>query len=441
MATEPIHRVDEPRRYRVAGILLLTMALAAIISAITHKVPAWLPGILAWSALFLVLPRLVFAQRIQATVLLSAGVASLMLAWSRGTPPDSVSLLNSNNNLLVLLAGVSYLRLVTIPETGNSEPLPHGRLAFIRTLLGTHLFSSVINLSALLIVADRLSDGYRLDRESAVPLARAFSAAAFWSPFFAAMGVALTYAPGASLSRLVLQGLPLACIALVYTYIESLKSDHYRLRNYAGYPVHFSALWIPFVMVLGVLWIHHLRPELSVLLVVAGLSLILTVLTSLLRNPDTAITAFRTHTLESLPTMSGELALFLSAGVLSAGLGSLFHSVENLLPVLTLTFPVAAGALMVMVILSILGIHPVISITILGAWLSPQKPDPDLLGTLFLCSWAIGVVAAPLSGMNLALHGRYGVKGKNMIFWHYRYVLFMLLVAITLIGWYTHVNN
>ena len=366
------------------------------------------------------------------------GVICLVWAWSRGVPPDVLALINSNNSLLALLAGVSFLRLVTLPAAGRDDALPRGRGAFLRTLAGTHLFSSVINLSALLIVADRLARGRRSQRNTVVPLARAFSAAAFWSPFFAAMGVALTYAPGASLPVLVLQGLPLACLALVYTYFECLWTDRDRLQHYAGYPLHFSALWIPGVLVIGVMAIHRLYPEVSVLLVVAGLSLLLTVLVSLLRNSHEAMPSLRLHTLTGLPAMSGELALFLSAGILSAGLSGLFHSFDGLLPITVFSFPVAVGSLLVMVVLSIAGIHPVISIAVLGAWLAPLHPDPNFLGAVFLCSWAIGVIAAPLSGMNLALHGRYGVRGRDVIRWHYRYVLVMLVAAISLLAGYAH---
>jgi hypothetical protein len=413
------------------------MTLSAVAYPFIQASPPWLSGVMAWLALLFLLPCLALVQRIQASILFIVGVISLAWAWSRGVPPDMLTLINSNNSLLTLLAGVSFLRLVTLPAAGQDDALPRGRGAFIRTLAGTHLFSSVINLSALLIVADRLARKHRLQRNTAVPLARAFSAAAFWSPFFAAMGVALTYAPGASLPVLVLQGLPLACIALVYTFFECLWTDRDRLQHYAGYPLHFSALWIPGVLVIGVVAVHRLHPEISVLLIVASLSLLLTVLVSLLRNPREAMPSLRLHTLTGLPAMSGELALFLSAGILSAGLSGLFRSFDGLLPIAVFNFPVAASSLLAMVALSIAGIHPVISIAILGAWLAPLHPDPDLLGTVFLCSWAIGVVAAPLSGMNLALHGRYGVRGKSVIRWHYRYVLVMLLAAILLLGWYT----
>jgi len=417
----------------LAGILLLV----TIVLAISH---VWIPnlslsmaGASAWLAMLLLISRLSKIQFIQSFSLLFVGLCCLLWAFLRGVGFNWGGILSSNVSLIALLAGVSFLRLVTLPKSDEAEkPLPVGSQTFLKTVLGTHLFSAVINLSALLIVFDRLSQKKTLQRESVAPLTRTFSAAAFWSPFFAAMGVALTYAPGASLSTLVLQGLPLALIALVYTYFESGDKSTFR-----GYPLSIHSLWVPAVLSILVLTIHNFKPDYSVILIVAGTALLLTLLVLFFKGlikPDkqpVPLIQLKQHTFKELPKMSGELTLFLTAGVLSVGLKNLLDSFNNTLPVDEFTFPIAVSSLLLMVVLAVIGIHPVISIAVMGTVLSPLLVDPNILGMLFLSVWALGVVASPLSGMNLALIGRYSLQSRQILGWHFRYLLFMLSVCST----------
>ena len=96
----------------------------------------------------------------------------------------------------------------------DDERDPRGPAALWRTLLGVHLFGSVINLSAVMILGDRQSRRQPLAPLQATVLSRGFSLAAHWSPFFAAMGVALSNSPGARLLMLSSVGLPVAALGL-----------------------------------------------------------------------------------------------------------------------------------------------------------------------------------------------------------------------------------
>ena len=402
-------------------------------------IPEWLAGVCAWLAMLILLPKLTNVQRIQSAILISAGLLCLFWGNARGGELHLSETLSKNNTLLVLLAGVSYLKLITQPLSDTKRALPKGGRAFISTLLGTHFFSSVINLSALLIVSDRLAKNHRLNRATAVPLMRAFSSAAFWSPFFAAMGVALIYAPGASLTALMIQGIPLVAFALFYTTVEFYLKNKEEVDNYQGYPIVSSALWLPCLLVAGVIAIHEVMPDISTLLIVASLSLGLTVLVTIIWQKKNSFNLLMQYTLNDLPKMHSELSLFLSAGVLAVGLSVLLNTFSGEMPLLDFTFLLAAGLLLMIVVLAIMGVHPVISIATMGVWLEPMQTNPDILGTVFLSGWAIGVVAAPLSGLNLVLHSRYGVSAKNVFHWHYRYVISMLLVTMTLLWVYMKV--
>lgn len=76
---------------------------------------------------------------------------------------------------------------------------------------------AVINLSVLFIIGDRLERNGTLERRQVLVLSRIFCAAAFWSPFFVAMAVALTYAPGLQLSRILPFGVVATLLAMGLT--------------------------------------------------------------------------------------------------------------------------------------------------------------------------------------------------------------------------------
>ena len=99
-----------------------------------------------------------------------------------------------NLYLLTLLISVGFLKLITAPRK-DKEELPSGKISFIKTYLGVHLFGSIINLSALLLVADKMYKKAKLSPLQIIVLTRSFASDAYWSPFFVAFAEALTYTP------------------------------------------------------------------------------------------------------------------------------------------------------------------------------------------------------------------------------------------------------
>jgi len=117
--------------------------------------------------------------------------------------------------------------------------------------------------------------------------------------------------------------------------------------------------------------------------------------------------AFRTlkkFVLEGLPTMINELQLFLAAGVLAAGLVTITSS--SLLPELSGFTAVSAALLLgAMILLAVMGLHPVVTIS--------------------------GVT--PLVMTHLVFQGRYGIPSWKGAVWNWPYVLFMYGLAVLLL--------
>jgi len=411
---------------RAAGWLLLAAILLSVANGIGLEVPRALAGVAFWSAGLLLAGRVGGLQRTQTLAMFAVGMAGLLYAWLSGGVPQLDKALSANQALLAMLAAVSFLRLISLPEVDAGEPDPRGRAALWRTLLGVHLFGSVINLSAVMILGDRQTRRRAMTPLQASVLSRGFSLAAHWSPFFAAMGIALSNAPGAQLLTLSSVGLPLAALGLLAAGWQLSRWPD--AIDYVGYPMHFGALWIPGLLALLVLGMHRALPAVPILSLISATALGLTASVLLVRHGAAAISRFGGHVQAGLPGMSGELMLFLAAGVLAAGIASAVQSSGWTLDLLEFGATEASLLLLVMVAVSAAGVHPVISIATAHGVLAPLAPDPNLMGITYLMTWAAGVSSSPFSGMHLAMHGRFGIDSRGFLRWNGGFTLFMLAI-------------
>jgi len=421
------------RRDAMAGWLLTLMIVASVTPGVS-LLPA---GLLAWAAALLLSYRLGWRQRVQSIWLLGFGIAGTAWGSGKNKYASVVQVLASNQGLIGLLAAVSFLRLVTHPEaTDRHGPLPRGRTALWRTLLGVHLFGAVINLSTVVILGDRMATRGRLGKRRALTLSRGFAAAAFWSPFFSAMAAALTYAPRARLGTVVLAGLPMAAVSLWLTARDIDPENPKRGAPFVGYPMRFGALWIPGLLVTIVLAVHAMLPHGSILAIITLSAPLLTVGILLVQQQEAAWSPLRDHIRHGLASTVNELTLFLAAGVLAAGLTSVTQQLNGWVPFDRFGPSQASLLLVGMIGLATLGVHPIITIAACGAWLAPLHPDPNLLAITLLMAWGIGVPANPLSGLHLMMQGRYGIDGYAFLRWNAGYVLKCLGVGIALLHLY-----
>ncbi|MCU7797414.1 MAG: hypothetical protein KZQ75_09810 [Candidatus Thiodiazotropha sp. (ex Myrtea spinifera)] len=412
-------------RRAIAGWLLSVAIIAAVAHTLFPGFPKTAIGLLTWSAGLLLMPDISLQTQRQVFILFMVGLIGIAWGLIQQVSVDWQMILSGNALLLGMLAAVSFLRLITRPDTEAGEVLPSGRRAVWSTLIGVHLFGAVINLSSVFIMGDRISRLGRLSQTQTVILTRGFSAAAFWSPFFAAMAAALTYAPGASLPQIWLMGMPLAAFALLMTALGCQRSD-----NFTGYPMHISALTLPALLALGVLLLHQWKSDWHILGIICLLAPTLSLLVLFIRFKH-PLTRIQNHITVDLPGMQNELSLFLAAGVMAAGLNAVFAAFGGWLPFSSFGGIEASLVLFFMVFTSILGVHPVINIAALGTLLAPLNPNGTLLAMTFLSAWSIGVASSPYSGINLSMQGRYQQQGLDSLKWNGIYSAVMLLLSMT----------
>lgn len=412
-----------PNRRAWAAFCLTVMTLTAALAGTGTGLPAWPAGLAAWLAGALLWPQLSPGQRRQALWLAGIGLLAFAATVVLGGQPRWSHLLTQNSALLGMLAAVSFLQLLA-PPAGASSDLPRGQRALWQTMLGVHLLGSVINLSAVFMMAERIGPHGKPTREQAAALTRAFLAAAMWSPFFAATAIALTYAPGADPLHLAWVGGAFATVLLALGGRDIMRQAGDEVARFVGYPLQPASLWVPGLLAALVAAGHWLFPRWTALSIVSLAALLVVCgMTVLRQGVVSASRSVVAHAERRLPNMAGEVVLFLSAGTLASGLTSLIGTGNAWVPFAHFGVIEAAGVLAAMIALAVIGIHTVISITLVGSWLAPLQPDPLLLALVFVMSWSIGLAAGPMSAINLAMQGRYGIAAGVLSRNNLRYCL------------------
>ena len=424
---------------RMASFLLLGMAILHILSTVWPQIPAWLSGLAGWLAFLL----LFLSQPTQFKLFLAlagTGLFLLLCGWWLGNPPSIEKILLQNNGLIVMLYCISYLTLLTTPTQAIEKTLPTGRLSAVKTLFGVYLMGSFINASILVLVGERFRKTGDVTRQSTTLTGRAFSMAALWSPFFGAMAVALTYSPEATLYSLMAVGIPLAMIGIIYTLIDLGGNKLHMLQDFKGYPMQADSLWVPALLACSVIIGHQLWPDVSILVIISAAAIGLTIAFLLAKRSQETKQQLHQHVRNSAPLKARELGLFLGAGLLSVGAQAVFASFSDFHPFTSVSGVLLSVLLAGSIGLSIAGIHPVVTISVLGPLLTPLQGDPNMIAVFYLCMWSLGTVASPFSGTNVIMRSQFGASGGELFRWNIGYVVFMwMVVSAMFMIWNGHV--
>jgi hypothetical protein len=327
-----------------------------------------------------------------------------------------------------MLASVSFLRLITEPGVTPNASLPRGPRAVIQTLLATHLFGAVINISAPVVIGERIALGGRLSRLQSQTISRAFVAASMWSPFFIAMAIILQLLPKAQFVVISAAGFIASGCFMAWNFWHLPRAPE--AHNFVGDPLRVQALWAPVLLSTCVLVGHGLLPQISVLTLIDGAALGVVVATLPLVRGRVAPKVFVTHLHERLPGMGSEIAMFLGAAVMSAGIEAAVRNGDMALSPAHLEAGGAALLLAVLVALGLIGVHPVAAISALASMWHFNALDGNLLGIVFLLVWGLSLVASPFSGTSLVFQSRFGLKSLDLLRWNLGYVAMGYAVGV-----------
>ena len=362
-------------------------------------------------------------------VLLILSVFAFCFSYFNGYKIDFVKVFTVNQYLLTLLIGVGFLRLIATPKKDKLTQFPIGKDSFIKTYFGVHLFGSVINLSSLILVADKMYKKSPLTNTQVVLLTRAFASDAYWSPFFVAFAAAITYAPKLDTSIILLNGIVLAFFAFLITYFEVVKNKEFKLDEFRGYPLSFESLYVPFILAILVLVTNYIYPNIKVIVLISAFSIFITLLIfPFKKGLSQSLIKFNKHIIEELPKMKVEMALFLVAGMFGISISSILIGLNLDLPFKIFDWQIASILLFIFIMLAFIGIHPIITIAIIGDFLGGV--NHTLLALTFLMAWSTTVSTSPFSGLNLTIVARYNFDAKEIFRLNIFYAFKMYLICV-----------
>lgn len=414
---------------KISGALILLSFIATLYSYFFNQdfkvystIPLWISVVLLFSSL---------ANKKILIILLSLSTILLGIASFKGYETNLISLFSINQYLVTLLIGVGFLRLIATPKSEKITEQPKGKSTFIKTYISLHLFASVINLSALLLVADKFyKKSQKLTALQIVLLTRAFSSDAYWSPFFVAFGAALTFTPKVNLIYIIGSGLFMALVVFVLTYLDIRKDKD--IQAFEGFPLSYQNLILPFSLALLVLGTNHFYPDIKIIVLITLFCIILAFLVLPIKEGfKLAITNFSNHVSTELPRMKTEISLFLVAGVFGVSVSTILQGLGLDFPFDYFDYKIAALVLFVFIVLSMVGVHAIISISIFGHML--QGFDHTLVAITFLMAWASTVSTSPFSGVNLTLQARYGVSTREVLTLNVAFLVKTYLVCVLLL--------
>jgi len=410
-----------------SGILIFLSFLVTLYSYFFNQSFIVIAGLLAWLA-FLILFITIIKKKMIIILFLLSFIAFGFSLYNE-FEINFIKVFTVNQYLLTLLIGVGFLRLITSPKKDKLKKLPIGKQSFIKTYTGVHLFGSVINLSSLILVADKLYKKAPLSNTQIILLTRAFASDAYWSPFFVAFAAAMTYAPNLTTSIILINGVFLALIAFGITYYEVIKNKDFKLEEFRGYPLSLDSLYLPLVLAFFVLITNYYFPDIKVIILIALFSLVLTLLVLPVKKGfNTSAEKLKNHIFDDLPKMKLEMSLFLVAGMFGISISSILLGLDLSLPFENFDWIIASILLAIFIILSFIGIHPIITIAIIGDFLS--NVNHTLLAITFLMAWSTTVSTSPFSGLNLTIVARYKVEASRIFKLNIFYALKMYFVCV-----------
>lgn len=407
---------------QLAGWLVLaTWGLYLLVLALGW--PPYLPALASWLAIGYCWSALNRSARKQSAILFGLGV--LMLVWGvlHGVGLDFYNAATRNLPLLSMFVAVSFLALTNPEQEDQSQPT--GRKGFWSTILSCHLLGAAINLSIIFVVGDRLTRKNPLTDEQIRVLMRGFCAGAYWSPFFVAFGVAMTYAPGAQWTSTFLPGLIMAGLMFVLTYFEASRGN---LQAFRGYPLKRDSLVIPGLLAIVVLTLHSMYEQTNILTIISVIAP-LGALLFLRGRPRRKVLV--NYVEQRLAGVASQFSLFLAAGVFSTGVAAMIACYPSLFSFSAthLTPTLFWGISAIMILAGLIGVHPVVSVSLVAPLLMPLVSNMNQLAFLYLSVWGTATAVSPLSGVGLSMVSRYNASSRTILRQNWRYMLAMWLAA------------
>lgn len=421
-AVRLIEKFSASRRLFAAGAIGAALAVT-MVGIVTRRDLGVVSGGLYWVALASLWHELSARGQRQTRWIVAASLPGFVVGVLSGTPHLWQGTLAVNNGVISMLVAVGFITM--LPAATVQRPQT-GLMGLLSTFANVHLVGAVINYSSVIIFGDRMARGRGLKLNQAVVLSRAFASAGFWSPFFATMAVALSYAPGARFAVLLQAGIVMALLSLCVCIWDLGRVDFARFE---GLRLSVRGVRLPVLMGAIVLLVQWLAPGWTILSIVT-LVFPATVCGLSLKAPRKLGSALAAHVRNEFPRHANELALFLAAGMFGVSLTPILELLPPASMLEHFRLWEASLALSAVVLAALFGIHPLVSISVLTRLTHTTSLNADVLGFVIVAGWSISSAIGPLSGQNIGIQGRYGVSSTALTRMNLGYAAWLLIGAV-----------
>ena len=354
--------------------------------------------------------------------------------------PDGDALLAGGRRVLIFAALLPTMALVR--ATAMTMPSVHATQARLGALpsraflggqqLAAHVFGGIINTGAFALMSAALPDDASASRRRAAAEAviRGMVSSAAWSPFFVAFAIGQNFVAPVYAWIAILIGAVSAVLFTLVTLVlvnRGFALAEMRLSLACLRPVA-SRLAIVLISVLAVALAFGLTALSAVVVVMPML-----VLLQLFRHRDKA-RKILAQTGDSMNSTADDLVV-ITAAMLVAFFATQNDSLAGLVAVIYPGQVPGWAALVItpvaMMLLSLAGIHPVITSTALLATLSGGGSDahPALLMQAHLIGWGAGTMSSVASLSVLTCGGLYRVPTRQLVSGHNMYSGFLYAVG------------
>ncbi|WP_134702776.1 hypothetical protein [Ammoniphilus sp. YIM 78166] len=407
-------------------------------------------GVIVW-----VMPRIRGSTLTISTVLLLLAVG--LMVYYEASVQEWLQAARVN---LTLIALFLFVPLLGIPvRTGGyvealkivlARSMNEPRFFYIGSKLLTHMLGVVLNIGAVSIVYQLTkASNITSSRLIANALNRGFVTSIYWSPYFSAMALILSQLH-ITWSSIVLYSLGLVFISTVVSIgldHSVIRSNEQEQKHREGIrettdPIHLQKakrkvieLFILLTLIMGLVLFVERMTSYSMVLIICLVSLIFPLLwCGFSGKAAPLIEQLQQHLDVGIPRMKKEIVLFLIAGFFSGAIvqaelsGYLIEAMNAVFG--SFTMGIAFFFSLLIVLTAVVGLHPIVVVTILATSIDPRLIglSPEYFAVLLLASWGISNTVSPATAVNNLLSHLLKENVLDVsIRWNLKYALIMLM--------------
>ena len=440
-------------------IVLLFAVLYLVNSFIGKDILTYIGAVLLVIILARSFPRMKKINRRVYSLLFILG--AILLIWSKASLSTWAFAVMKNANLVCLFTCAPMISMPFFYEDYQSELKVVARTK-MRSLLGfcflvslcSHLLGVLISVAALTIIYELLEPQaklYNADDVFISSLTRSYSASGFWSPAWASM-ILITSTTDISWVQLIPIGLVFTVIFILMD-LATVKWKMY--RNPERYPlltpepnreVRWSKVYtmlILAVLMISMIVVLDVITPWDLMVIIPFVALAFPILTALFqKHIGEYRQTMKKYYTTSLTKVQVEIGLYASAGFLGralqeSGIGELL---PQLIPDWLIRFPVGMSIciMLLMILPSMIGIHPVVTGTALVASIIPEAFGLTQMTfmLIILTGWLLSTMCSPFTATSTLVSGCSGRAswdiglGLNGLFGAAAMVNFSVIIVI-----------